>query len=287
MHPGVPIVHGIYSTRSMRGLTVFSLAVLTTLSCESSPSRDGQVPGAVLISAGTYHLGSDSVERSLGYDLSPPTVYRARWYDAWERAPYTMELDGFHIDSTPVTQHQYAEFVAATSHRTPYINRADYLDQRFLVHRYDEVIPFLWQNGRPDSQLLDHPVVLVDRDDATAYCEWTGARLPSEHEWEAACRGMRGRTFPWGDTWRNQVAHIDTTFTASVSAHPAAATPTGVADLAGNVFEWTGSPFAEGSAVLKGCSWDDAAGTCRCAFRHGRPAASRHILIGFRCVRDP
>ncbi len=240
----------------------------------------------VAISGGQYRLGSDSLERQLGYSLSPPNVRRAQWYDAWERTLSLERLGPFWLDSTPVTHAAYARFASATGHPTPYIDEATYAAQGFLVHAYEEVVPFLWHDGQPDPALGDHPVVLVHRDDAAAYCAWRGARLPTEHEWEAACRGVGTRIFPWGNEWRPGVAAVETTFTAPVTAHRAGATPEGVLDMAGNVFEWTSSDFGPGRATLKGCSWDDAPGTCRCAFRHGRPPTSKHLLIGFRCARS-
>ncbi len=258
--------------------------ILALLGCERS-SPDDQPASTIALSGGVFRLGSDSAERALGYELAPDAVRRAGWYDAWEADPYRAHIGAFWLDRTPVTHRAYAAFVAATGARRPHISEADYVRQGFLVHAYTEVLPFLWTNDAPDPAMLDHPVVLVSRDDAAAYCEWRGARLPTEHEWEAACRGTDGRTFPWGSAWQPDVAHIDTTFTAPVLAHPYAATPDGVLDLVGNVFEWTSSDFGENLATLKGCSWDDAPGTCRCAFRHGRPPNSRHILIGFRCLR--
>ncbi len=257
--------------------------------CESR--GPATIPGHMTrIAAGEYTLGSDSAERELGYELSPPPVRGFGWYDAWETAPHRVRIRLLAIDRAPVTQREYANFIAATDREPPGIDEASYIEQGFLAHSYDEVERFLWEDGTPDSALLDHPVVLVDRDDARAYCEWRGERdglelrLPSEDEWEAACRGTEGRTFPWGDGWREGAAHIQSQSTASVRAHPEGATPDGVRELAGNVFEWTRSAMADGRPVLKGCSWDDAPGTCRCAFRHGRPASSRHILIGFRCA---
>jgi formylglycine-generating enzyme required for sulfatase activity len=260
------------------------IVTLTCFAC-GRHSTDGPAPGTVFIPSGTYRLGSDSTERARGYELSPPAVRQAGWYEAWELAPYEVRLEGFWIDSTPVTHRSYAEFVAATRHRVPQISESEYSEQGFLVHAYEEVLPFLWTDGAPNPTMHNHPVALVSREDAAAYCEWRGGRLPTEHEWEAACRGQEGRTFPWGTTWRGGIAHMDTTFTAPVSAHTQEGTPNGILDLIGNVFEWTDSPFGEGRTVLKGCSWDDAPGTCRCAFRHGRLSHSRHILIGFRCVR--
>jgi len=198
-----------------------------------------------------------------------------------------VRLPGLWIDETPVTQAQYQVFVRSTGHRAPGIRPRAYQRQGFLAHSYAEVVPYLWQGGVPPSDRLDHPVVLVDWEDAAAYCAWRSMRLPSEDEWEAACRGPEGRWLPWGDDWEPGRAQSGASGTAAVGAHPLGATPEGVQDLVGNVFEWTATPFGAGRMVLKGCSWDDVPGTCRCAFRHGRPARSRHILIGFRCVRDP
>lgn len=246
-----------------------------------------------LISGGEYTLGSDSTERELGYGLAPPAVRGYGWYDAWEEAPHRVALEPFLIDRTPVTQREYAEFVSETGRRAPGIDEETYIAQGFLAHPYQEVERFLWDGGAPDSARLDHPVVLVDRADARAYCEWRGARdglelrLPGEGEWEAACRGRERRTFPWGDAWVDGAAQIEARETAPVYAHREGVTPEGVVDLAGNVFEWTSASMPDGRPVLKGCSWDDAPGTCRCAFRHGRPASSRHILIGFRCAASP
>ena len=130
----------------------------------------------VAIPGGEYRLGSDSVERGLGYSLSPPSVRRAQWYDAWERSPNDARLEAFWLDSTPVTHAAYARFVGATGHRPPHIDEAAYLAQGFLVHVFEEVVPFIWRDGRHDTALADHPVVLVSRDDATAYCAWRGGR---------------------------------------------------------------------------------------------------------------
>lgn len=249
-------------------------------------------PGMVVVAGGAYTVGSDATERERGYALSPPAVRTGAWYDRWERDPVELAVEPFAIDRTPVTQAAYAAFVAATRRDAPYIDSLGYQAQGFLVHAYAEVRPFLWHGATPPEGLDDHPVVLVSRHDAAAYCAWRGQRdglglrLPTEREWEAACRGGEGRTFPWGDTWREGAIQAGATFTAPVDMHPDGATPEGVSDLAGNVFEWVDATMPDGRAMLKGCSWDDAPGTCRCAFRHGRPGAAKHILIGFRCAMD-
>jgi formylglycine-generating enzyme required for sulfatase activity len=216
-------------------------------------------------------------------------VREARWFEA-ELPRRRVTLPAFCIDRVLVTQAQYAAFVAATGHRLPGISKDEYLSQGFLVHDYDrEVTRYLWQNRSPPEGLAEHPVVLVSATDAEAYCRWRhpAFRLPEEAEWERAARGDRGQIFPWGNRWdpeRLNSAERGPGGTTPVTRHPSGASPYGLLDAVGNVFQWTRSSLADGRKVVKGCAWDDEAGLCRPAFRHGRPAESRHILIGFRCA---
>jgi formylglycine-generating enzyme required for sulfatase activity len=275
----------------LRGFYLLSLLLLAW-GCDSDLS-DRMPDGMVRVEGGTFRLGSDAAERELGYKNSPEIVREYGWYDMWEANPHEVVLGPFAIDRTPVTRSEYAAFVTATGHRAPDIDSAAYHAQGFLAHPWSEVKRFRWDSERPSHGLRDHPVVLVDYADAAAYCAWRGeqaghpVRLPTGPEWEAACRGAESRTYAWGNEWREAAAVADTTFTAPVGSHPDGATPDGIQDLLGNVFEWTSSrmpPPESREPVLRGCGWDDAPGTCRCAFRHGRPATSRHILIGFRCA---
>jgi formylglycine-generating enzyme required for sulfatase activity len=243
----------------------------------------------VLVPAGPFWSGSDRAERRLAYALSSQAVKDAKWFEA-ELPHHRITLPAFCIDRLLVTQLQYGAFVAATGHQPPGIKKDEYLRQGFLVHDYDrEVTRYLWQNGSPPGKMVDHPVVLVSAEDAEAYCRWRrpGLRLPTEAEWEKAARGDRGWVFPWGNRWdpeRLNSAQRGPGSTTPASRYPAGASPYGVFDAVGNVFQWTASALAEGRRVVKGCAWDDDAGLCRPAFRHGRPAESRHILIGFRCA---
>jgi formylglycine-generating enzyme required for sulfatase activity len=130
----------------------------------------------VRVEGGTYRLGSDSTERELGYRGSPDVVRDYSWYDAWEADPHAVELASFAIDRTPVTQLEYAAFVTATDRPLPDIDSTAYHAQGFLVHPWSEVKPFRWNGGHPPDGIGDHPIVLVDYEDAAAYCAWRGER---------------------------------------------------------------------------------------------------------------
>ncbi len=265
--------------------------LLLVLATPVEPATCRDPRGQAFVPAGSFWIGSDAQERGLARSLSSPETVAADWFSA-ELARRRIETEAFCIDRLLITQGRYAEFVARTGHRVPGISRDEYLRQGFLVHDYEaEVIRYLWRDGRPPPGKADHPVVLVSAADAEAYCRsrHPAGRLPTELEWEKATRGANGRIFPWGDSWdpnRLNTAARGPLSTTPVGLYPTGASAYGLLDAVGNVFQWTASIFPDGRRVLKGCAWDDDAGLCRPAARHGRPAASRHILIGFRC-REP
>jgi formylglycine-generating enzyme required for sulfatase activity len=268
---------------------VITLLVIAGLSGALGCPDSGRM---VRIDRGTFWMGSDAAERALALALSSPPVREAGWIQA-ELPRRQITLPGFCIDRTLVTQEQYAAFVAQTGHRAPAISHEAYLRQGFLVHDYERAVrPYAWAGQVPPPPLRDHPVVLVSAHDAEAYCRWRhpAGRLPSEAEWERASRGDRGEPFPWGDRWdpdRLNSAARGPGGTTPVDRHPSGVSPHGLWDAVGNVFQWTATALGDGRRIVKGCAWDDEPGLCRPAFRHGRPPASRHILIGFRCAGSP
>jgi len=163
-------------------------------------------------------------------------------------------------------------------------------------------------NWEHQLQQLDHPVVGVSRNDAVAYASWlskvTGQpwRLPTEAEWEKAARGTDGRIYPWGNVWDKSRANTNDggpRQTTAVGLYPTGASPFGVQDMAGNVWEWTKSLYIErypyvattsevfnktDVRVCRGGSWVNDPGSARAANRDVNYPSLRYVNLGFRLV---
>ncbi|HEX9647498.1 MAG TPA: SUMF1/EgtB/PvdO family nonheme iron enzyme [Alphaproteobacteria bacterium] len=263
-------------------------------------AEPAEAPEVVWIPPGPFIAGSDPAEREAAYRLDAAAyghdaTRRQGWYDR-ERARGPVELAGYAITRTPITNRAYAAFVAATGHPAPAVDRETWDGYR-LAHPYERTLGYQWLEGVPPAGKADHPVVLVSHADALAYAGWlskaTGLtwRLPSELEWEKAARGTDGRRFPWGEAFdpARLNSHDRGPFaTMAAGSFTGGASPFGVLDAAGQVFEWTSTEAGPGRYLVKGGSWDDkGCGVCRPAARHARPGGLKHILIGFRLVRAP
>lgn len=143
--------------------------------------------------------------------------------DVQDQPQHNVELGAYRIDKYPVTNAQFARFIAATGSRPP-------------IH---------WENGKIPSGLELHPVTMVSWYDALNYANWAGKRMPTEAEWERAARGTDGRRWPWGNSMDPQ--RLNTYYqvgsTTKVGSYPSGASPEGVMDLAGNVSEWVANDF--------------------------------------------
>jgi len=193
-----------------------------------------------------------------------------------EAPQHRVSVGAFRIGRVPVTNAEYAVFVAASGHPAP-------------SH---------WPGGAPTAGQESHPVTYVSWQDARAFCTWAGGFLPSEAQWERAARGDDGRAWPWG----NEAPTADrATFAFSeasaVGLRSAGASPFGALDLAGNAWEWTTSAYrgypydaADGreddrsseQRVVRGGAYSHGPGEIRCSYRHGMlPGAIDHY-VGFR-----
>lgn len=155
-----------------------------------------QKDGAKLlhVPAGVFVMGS---ERSSVEAMWSRYGWDPRWFTAQvalDRAvgevhPHEVELDGSWIYESQVTIEQYYRFMLDTGHPAPFDAK---------THGPHNSA---WNDGRPRSGTEALPVSSVSWEDAVAYCDWVGGRLPTEAEWEYAARGPAGNVFPWGEDW--------------------------------------------------------------------------------------
>ncbi len=284
-------------TISPSGLFIL-LSFIGLLAPPAAAGVDVTPPATIEIPAGSFIVGSDRAERDAAYTLDETAYGHSRtrewrWYES-EAARKSVRTDAYRITRTLITNRQYAAFIAATGHPPPDVDRKTWKGYG-LVHPYARTRRHAWTNGRPPEGRDEHPVVLVNQQDARAYARWISERtkshwrLPTEAEWEKAARGVDGRRFPWGrafDAARLNSHDRGPFDTLPVDRFPSGVSPFGLVDPAGQVFEWTATELAKGRFVVKGGSWDDkGCGICRPAARHGRPASLKHILIGFRLVK--
>ena len=233
----------------------------------------------VLIPPGAFIMGTD-IEPFYGTILA-----QSRYAKLDETPMHVRFLEAYRIARYPVTNSEYEAFVNATGHPPP-------------PH---------WTGGKVPVHEATLPVVQISWEDANAYAHWAQGRLPTEAEWEKAARGADGRIYPWGNGFQpaeNQGASILADQLTPVGNRPVAASPYGVHEVAGNVWEWTADWYQpyEGNTrrdadygtkhkVLRGGSWlevrDQTANRYfRCANRLHAPPNYAASNIGFRCVRD-
>ncbi len=221
-------------------------------------------------------------------------------------------LPDFYIGKFPVTNALFEIFVEQTGYVTtaekygyslvyfPRMQRSrDPITgvERFSLHNqaYSKKVPgACWHRPLgPDSSLYlkrTHPVVQVSMEDAQAFAAWTGKRIPTEIEWEAAARTAQGLIYPWGNDWRDNACNVEQSLhgdTTPVDRYVKFANPFEVADMLGNVLEWTsdviGDRETSDTYIVKGASWIS---------HHEISLTDRHYLeksmssniLGFRCV---
>lgn len=243
--------------------------------------------GMVEIPAGQFQFKVVGTEiegtNQVGLDVAYPWEAAAkRFHD------HPINIKRFFIDRTPVTNRQFKAFIDATHYHPKD-------DANFLKD---------WANGIYPDGWADRPVTWVSIEDARAYAAWAGKRLPNEWEWQYSAQGADGRLYPWGNDWRADAVPTPNKGRnllppAPVGDHPEGASPFGVLDLVGSVWQWTNEFQDEHTraAIVRGGSAYQPQGSIWYfpqAYRNDQhsklllmsPGRDRSGSIGFRCVAD-
>jgi formylglycine-generating enzyme required for sulfatase activity len=213
--------------------------------------------------------------------------------------PHTVYLDDYWIDKTEVSNAQYAMCVAEGECTLPANNRSS-----------------LRESYYDNAEYADYPVIFVGWEQAATYCAWADRHLPTEAQWEKAARGTDGRIYPWGNTfdgtllnycdascqnsWKDGRFEDGYIETSPIGEYPRGASPFGVLDMAGNVFEWVADWYAPYSQdyqanpigpdsgverVMRGGAWGDDVNQVRSDVRSNINPNNWMDFIGFRCAR--
>jgi iron(II)-dependent oxidoreductase len=266
------------------------------------PGRPGVAGTSVLVPGGEFVLGVDAADEPFSLDN--------------ERPAHRVDVPAFRIGRVPVTNAEYAAFVADGGYRTP-----RWWSGRGWAHRLEAGLerPRYWAGdgtrtrfGLVEEVPPDEPVQHVTFFEAEAYAAWAGARLPTEVEWEKAAvwdpATGRRRRFPWGSAEPTPaLANLGGTALrpAPVGAYPASASAYGAEQLMGDVWEWTSSPFRpwpgftpmlyrQYSApffdgdyrVLRGGAWSVSPAILRPSFRNWDHPVRRQVFSGIRLAWD-
>ena len=242
-----------------------------------------------------------------------------------EQPQHTVYLDAFWIDQTEVTVAMFRTFVEDTQYKTTAERQG--WGKPWAAGTGEQEWPHVqgadWRHPRgPGSNAVDdHPVTQVSWEDSAAYCAWAGGQLPTEAQWEKACRGIDGRLWPWGSTydwrrvnsceaqcpvegWKDIRFDDGYAFTSPVGSFSDGASPYGALDMAGNLWEWVADWYAEDYygvspynnptgpdsgtlRAMRGGAWYNTDVKVTCTIRHQNPSTDLYDDVGFRCaVRD-
>ena len=254
---------------------------------EATKAASGAPAGTVKVPEADFLFKVSGIEiegfNDIGIDVQYP----------WEDAPrrfheHPMHVTSFYIDKFPVTNAEFKKFLDSTHYHPKD-------DLNFLRDWKDGSYPAGWENK---------PVTWVSQEDARAYASWAGKRLPHEWEWQYAAQGTDGRLYPWGNEWDGGAVPEPDKSRAMrgpdpVDAHPKGASPFGVMDMIGNVWQWTEEFVDEHTrgGILRGGSYYQPQGSIWYfpqAYKlseHGKlllmsSSMDRSGGVGFRCVVD-
>lgn len=222
-----------------------------------------------------------------------------------ERPVHQVQVDAFWIDQFEITNSAFERFVLETGYQTDAEKTGG--GSLWQNSQWNRVAGLNWRQPNSANEgiatIMDHPVVQVSWNDALAYCQWAGGRLPSEAEWELAAIGTTGRKYPWGNQLDSTRLNASGQGTVHVGSYETGKSPCGAYDMAGNVWEWVNDwyqsdyyssspvtnpkgPKTGTQKVLRGGAFDPSGGDSRSADRGALPPGSQGNTIGFRCAMD-
>ncbi len=246
---------------------------------------DDSLLGFVEVAGGPFVMGSDPAVDRLAFAIE-------RWSPGVPQG--TVDVPTFHIGRYEVTVGQFLAFVQASGHRLADASPLA-ADPRLPVANvaWTDALAYTRWLSRALAAWDGTPPVLARR-----LREGWQVRLPTEAQWEKAARGTDGRIWPWGNEPRRDRANFGTGALAAVGSVPCPECSYGLADMSGNVWEWTRSPYgaypfdpdargdlgAEALWVMRGGSFTDGEQNVRAAVRGGADPGARRPFIGFRVV---
>lgn len=252
----------------------------------------------MLVESGPFLMGSTREDIEFFAEACPskdddPTCGASYFED--ELPQREIEVSAFCIDKYEVTNLLFSHFVSGTGYVTTAEQKGISLVWDDPNTTWQEIVGANWQhpNG-PESNITgleNYPVVHVSWYDAKAYCEWAGKRLPNKEEWEKAARGTEGQRWPWGNEWDPTALNfyeVKPPGARPVGTYPSGASPYGVMDMLGNVFEWLDEPNeADSTRVEKrGGSWGSIQLYSHAALRIYSVPEQTTASTGFRCILD-
>lgn len=206
---------------AVMAIGLFVLAGCGLMSKSLPTEIDSNGAPMILVPAGPFEMGTEAGESD-------------------DEPVHTVTLGDFYIDKYEVTNTQFATFLNEEGNQSE--GGSTWMRiVRAGIDVHIEQSGGVWQI---EDGFADHPVVNVTWYGAAAYCEWRGARLPTEAEWEKAARGTDGRTYPWGEESPNSSLMNYKSATVPVGNQPDGASPYGVLDMVGNVWEWVADVYA-------------------------------------------